>query len=68
MTAGRSGTKDPLLIGKAILRDCRRRQTKPPMAQTDYKKFTISYGATQINPGMLSFVWYRRKCNFFFYG
>ena len=32
------GTKDQLLIDKAILKDCRKRRTNLPMAWIDYRK------------------------------
>jgi len=35
---GRRGTKDQLLIDKAILKDCRRRHTNLAMVWIDYRK------------------------------
>ena len=32
------GTKDQLLIGKAVLKDCRRRRTNLAMAWINYRK------------------------------
>ena len=35
---GSRGTKDQLLIGKTVLKDCRKRHTNLPMVWIDYRK------------------------------